>query len=265
MTHSPDDNSRLRDILRLSSIDISDANILEYNHKMYIPSIDINTFKEEADIKSEDIIIDYIKESYGLNSLEVLNESVNDNDAKIVFEFTSLLEINANEIVSVADNGVGMRMLMDRLISMITKKKYDQVSSIDREIRRCDKLLKDIEKEKALSRKKQASYKFSAVFLKNIAIDLITSFGLAKIFSNISIFKAGSKLSKFGNLGAIQAISKVKTPLKIASSIFPAVENSRNLVYSFSDYDKLLDYYAQKIAFVKSNLEDEKKMLEMSM
>ena len=62
MTHSPDDNSRLRDILRLSSIDISDANILEYNHKMYIPSIDINTFKEEADIKSEDIIIDYIKE-----------------------------------------------------------------------------------------------------------------------------------------------------------------------------------------------------------
>ena len=62
MIASPDDTSRLRDILRLSSIDISDANILECNHKMYIPSINIDAFKEEADIKSEDIIIDYIKE-----------------------------------------------------------------------------------------------------------------------------------------------------------------------------------------------------------
>ena len=259
MMTSPDDTSRLRDILRLSSIDISDANILECNHKMYIPSINIDAFKEESDIKSDDIIIDYIKESYGLNSLEVLNESVDDNDAKVIFEFTNLLEINAGEIVSTADNGVGMRMLIDRLISAITKKEYNQASAIDKEIKRCDKLLKDIEEEKALSKKKQSSYKFSAVFLKNIAVDLITSFGLPKILSKVSIIKTGSK---FGKLGKINAISKIKTPLKIASSIFPAIENSRNLYYSFSDYDKLLDYYAQKISSLKSNLEDEKKVLE---
>ena len=259
MMTSPDDTSRLRDILRLSSIDISDANILECNHKMYIPSINIDAFKEESDIKSDDIIIDYIKESYGLNSLEVLNESVDDNDAKVIFEFTNLLEINAGEIVSTADNGVGMRMLIDRLVSIITKKEYNQVSAIDKEIKRCDKLLKDIEEEKALSKKKQSSYKFSAVFLKNIAVDLIASFGLPKILSKVSIIKTGSK---FGKLGAIKTISKVKTPLKIASSIFPTIENSRNLYYSFSDYDKLLDYYTQRISLLKSNLEDEKKMLE---
>lgn len=261
MMTSPDDTSRLRDILRLSSIDISDANILECNHKMYIPSINIDAFKEEADIKSDDIIIDYIKESYGLRSLEVLNESVDDNDTKVIFEFTNLLEINAGEIVSTADNGVGMRMLIDRLVSTITKKEYNQVSAIDREIKRCDKLLKDIEEEKALSIKKQSSYKFSAVFLKNIVVDIITSFGLPKILSKVSIFNTGSK---FGKLGAIKTISKVKTPLKIASSIFPSIENSRNLYYSFSDYNRLLDYYAQKITLLKSNLENEKKMLVMS-
>lgn len=252
----------LGNMIRISNSNLNEFDIVCVDGKSYITESSFINFLDENNITDSKMAFDSIKESNNIKDLNILNDSVclNDEDLRIVYEALLLLEnIDPREVVKAAKGRGLLSKYISQFTAFVTNKQYSEASELKKYIDRCDKVLKDIEdeKKKCKEKSKTNSYKFSIMFLFNIAVTLFMTFVAPMIISKVNVqwpkaiekmfFKTSAKMAVKKTINVFgKSISK-SAILKTLSAAIELPDDLRGLYLSFMDYDKLLTEYETQI------------------
>lgn len=275
MNHSP---NSLRDMIRINNSDLSSFNIITVSGKNYITESSVCNFAKENDIEDKSIILNAIAEFNNIKSLNMITSTSSDYELNQICEIVSLFEsIDPREVSRVASGKNLFKMYINQLVAFVTNRDYDKASDLNRYIKHCDKVLADIEEEKKKCREKGVkddSYKFSIMYIFNIAFTLFEIFVAPKIISNINIqwpsaikklfvknsvkFAAGKSISILGK--SVKKSSMIKG-ITLAVAV---PDDLKGLYLSFSDYERLLTEYEIQIKRCRNSLNSQLKNIENS-
>lgn len=275
MNHSP---NILGDIIRINNSDLSSFNIVTINGRNYITESSLYNFAEENRIEDVSMLLKSIAEFNNIKDLNTMTNTSNNHELNQICEIISLFEsIDPREVVKVANGKNLFKMYINQLVAFVTNREYNKANDIKKYIKHCDKVLADIEEEKKKCREKEAknsSYKFSMMYIFNIAFTLFEIFIAPKIISNMNIqwpsaikklfiknstkVVAGKTVSVFGKHIKKSSIIKGMT---VAVTV---PDDLSGLYLSFTDYEKLLTEYEIQIKKCRNDLNSQLKNIEKS-
>ena len=252
----------LGNMIRISNSNLNEFDIVCVDGKNYITESSFINFLDENNITDSKMAFDSIKESNNIKDLNILNDSVclNNEDLRAVYEVLLLLEdINPREVVKIAKGRGLLSKYISQFTAFVTNKQYSEASELKKYIDRCDKVLKDIEdeKKKCKEKSKNDSYKFSIMFLFNIAVTLFMTFVAPMIISKVNVqwpkaiekmfFKTSAKMAVKKTINVFGKPISKSAILKTLSAAIELPDDLRGLYLSFMDYDKLLTEYETQI------------------
>lgn len=275
MSRSP---NSLGDMIRIVNSDLSSFNIVTVNGKNYITESSVYNFAKENGISNINYLINSISEYNGINELHTMNGISCDYELNRINDIMSLFEsINPIEVSRAAKGRYLLMVYINQLVAFITNREYDNTNNLKKYIHRCDKVLSDIEEEKKKCREKGAkddSYKFSIMYIFNIAFTLFEIFVAPKIIINRNIqwpaavqklFVKNSAKFAAGKTIAFAGKSIKRTHVIKGMALAVSVpDDIRGLYLSFADYEKLLTEYEIQIKKCRNNLDDQLKNIKNS-
>lgn len=256
----------LKDILRSSIYDPSSIPVIECDGNNYVQEFSLEQFMMDNNILSEDVVIQDIRESNNIKDIEIVDES--DEFINSIFEMCTILEaLDAKEIIDVSKGSIDHEMAIDQICAFIMRRKYDNKAELDAAIKKCDRLIEDINEELKVAddKAKNSQYKFMVRFLYNIIKQLFTGFVLPLFVVNK--VKIPAKLSKIAD-NLSKKISKIiiKKDLDRATKImqigtitFDILSDAKDAYKVATNYKKFLRDYKTSIEEVKAKLEIQKK------
>lgn len=256
----------LKDILRSSIYDPSSIPVIECNGKNYVQEFSLEQFMMDNNILSEDVVIQDIRESNNIKDIEIVDES--DEFINSIFEMCTILEaLDAKEIIDVSKGSIDHEMAIDQICAFIMRRKYDNKAELDAAIKKCDRLIEDINEELKVAddKAKNSQYKFMVRFLYNIIKQLFIGFVLPLFVVNK--VKIPAKLSKIAD-NLSKKISKIiiKKDLDRATKImqigtitFDILSDAKDAYKVATNYKKFLRDYKASIEEVKAKLEIQRK------
>ena len=286
MNHSP---NSLRDLIRTENSDLAKIGVVEVDGNHYVTESSIINFMNEYDLDSRSQLIESLIDFNHIRDLSVLDENTTDEDLVYVRDVMMLCEeINPFAVADAAQGRTLLRVALTQMVSIFTRGKYTQLNDVERYIKKCDKMLEDIQEEKKNIREKKSikgQVKFSCMFLFNLGKTYFINFVIPSIVAKqVSGFvdkhvvwpEAIKKLYIDNGKKAATGIMvrKVASTRKIsAGTIANAALNGvvaaltippdiKGLYLSISDYDRLLSDYEREIKTTKNYLIREKRTLE---
>lgn len=277
MNQSP---KSLRNLIKIGNSDLGEIGVVEVDGNHYVTESSIVNFMNENEIDSQEQLIESLIDFNHIDNLSVLDENTTDETLELARDVMMLYEdLNPFSISSAARGRSLLRVCMTQMSDIICKGGYAQISDIDRHINKCDRMLEDIQEEKAKVKEKghsvEGQAKFSCMFLFNLSKTVFLSFvvplaALKKITLPAAITKlfarnGGKAASGFLSKKVIGDIS-MKTMAAAASMGFDAVisvpPDIKGLYLSIAEYEKLLNDYEREIRRTKSSLVRQKDALE---
>lgn len=277
MNQSP---KSLRNLIKIGNSDLGEIGVVEVDGNHYVTESSIVNFMNENEIDSQEQLIESLIDFNHIDSLSVLDENTTDETLELARDVMMLYEdLNPLSISSAARGRSLLRVCMTQMSDIICKGGYAQISDIDRHIDKCDRMLEDIQEEKAKVKEKghsvEGQAKFSCMFLFNLSKTVFFSFvvplaALKKITLPAAITKlfasnGGKAASRFLSKKVIGDIN-MKTMAAAASMSFDAVvsvpPDIKGLYLSIAEYEKLLNDYEREIRRTKSSLVRQKDALE---
>ena len=258
----------LKDILRSSIYDPSSIPVIECDGKNYVQEFSLEQFMMDNNILSEDVVIQDIRESNNIKDIEIVDES--DEFINSIFEMCTILEaLDAKEVIDVSKGSIDHEMAVDRICAFIMRRKYDSKAELDAAIKKCDRLIEDINEELKVAddKAKNSQYKFMVRFLYNIIKQLFTGFVLPLFV--VKKVKFPGKLDKIAN-DISKKINKIiiKKDLDRATKImyvgslaFDIFGDAKDAYKVATNYKKFLLDYKTSIEEVKAKLEIQRKNL----
>ena len=276
MNQSP---NSLRDMIRTENSDLGKIGVVEVNGKHYVTESSLVNFMNDNDIDSKSQLIESLIDFNDIRELSVLDENTTDETLVFARDMMMLCEdINPFSVAQAAQGRSLLRMGMTQMANLVTKGGYTQVNDIDKYIKKCDEMLKDIAEEKQNAKEKsntlKGQAKFSCMFAFNIAKTVFFSLvvplavvkkitwpvAVSKLFVKNSGKAVGGFLSKkiIGGVTMKTAASAGLVGLDAAISLPPDL---KGLYLSVADYERLLNDYERDIHRTKNSLIQQKKTL----
>lgn len=142
--------------------------------------------------------------------------------------------------------------------SFILNQPYDEVNDLERYIRRCDKVLEDIEAEKRIaSGERNSQYKFALYYIWNISKTIFTSIILPLMVTNPNTRIPTAVIKLFLN-NSPETWSNLKRAGVVTINGILGVttmpSDFKGLYLTFADYNRLLDCYEREIKETKAGL-----------
>ena len=277
MNQSP---NSLRDMIRTENSDLGKIGVVEVDGNHYVTESSIVNFMNENDIDSKEQLIESLIDFNHINSLSILDENTIDETLELTRDVMMIYEdINPFSVADAARGRSLLRVCITQMVDIICKGGYTQISDIDKYIRKCDRMLEDIQDEKAKIKEKghslEGQAKFSCMFLFNLSKTIFFSFVVPlAVMKNVTLPTAITKLfAKNGNKAAAGFISKKalgnvskKTIATAAAIGFDAAvsipPDIKGLYLSIADYEKLLNDYEREIRRTRSSLIRQRDTLE---
>lgn len=277
MNQSP---KSLRNLIRIENSDLGEIGVVEVDGNHYVTESSIVNFMNENDIDSKEQLIESLIDFNHINSLSILDENTIDETLELTRDVMMIYEdINPFSVADAARGRSLLRVCITQMVDIICKGGYTQISDIDKYIRKCDRMLEDIQDEKAKIKEKghslEGQAKFSCMFLFNLSKTIFFSFVVPlAVMKNVTLPTAITKLfAKNGNKAAAGFISKKalgnvskKTIATAAAIGFDAAvsipPDIKGLYLSIADYEKLLNDYEREIRRTRSSLIRQRDTLE---
>lgn len=277
MNQSP---KSLRNLIRIENSDLGEIGVAEVDGNHYVTESSIVNFMNENDIDSKEQLIESLIDFNHINSLSILDENTIDETLELTRDVMMIYEdINPFSVADAARGRSLLRVCITQMVDIICKGGYTQISDIDKYIRKCDRMLEDIQEEKAKIKEKghslEGQAKFSCMFLFNLSKTIFFSFVVPlAVMKNVTLPTAITKLfAKNGNKAAAGFISKKalgnvskKTIATAAAIGFDAAvsipPDIKGLYLSIADYEKLLNDYEREIRRTRSSLIRQRDTLE---
>lgn len=277
MNQSP---KSLRNLIRIENSDLGEIGVAEVDGNHYVTESSIVNFMNENDIDSKEQLIESLIDFNHINSLSILDENTIDETLELTRDVMMIYEdINPFSVADAARGRSLLRVCITQMVDIICKGGYTQISDIDKYIRKCDRMLEDIQDEKAKIKEKghslEGQAKFSCMFLFNLIKTIFFSFVVPlAVMKNVTLPTAITKLFvKNGNKAAAGFISKkalgnvsTKTIATAAAIGFDAAvsipPDIKGLYLSIADYEKLLNDYEREIRRTRSSLIRQRDTLE---
>ena len=277
MNQSP---KSLRNLIRIENSDLGEIGVAEVDGNHYVTESSIVNFMNENDIDSKEQLIESLIDFNHINSLSILDENTIDETLELTRDVMMIYEdINPFSVADAARGRSLLRVCITQMVDIICKGGYTQISDIDKYIRKCDRMLEDIQDEKAKIKEKghslEGQAKFSCMFLFNLIKTIFFSFVVPlAVMKNVTLPTAITKLfAKNGNKAAAGFISKKalgnvskKTIATAAAIGFDAAvsipPDIKGLYLSIADYEKLLNDYEREIRRTRSSLIRQRDTLE---
>lgn len=277
MNQSP---KSLRNLIRIENSDLGEIGVAEVDGNHYVTESSIVNFMNENDIDSKEQLIESLIDFNHINSLSILDENTIDETLELTRDVMMIYEdINPFSVADAARGRSLLRVCITQMVDIICKGGYTQISDIDKYIRKCDRMLEDIQDEKAKIKEKghslEGQAKFSCMFLFNLSKTIFFSFVVPlAVMKNVTLPTAITKLfAKNGNKAAAGFISKKalgnvskKTIATAAAIGFDAAvsipPDIKGLYLSIADYEKLLNDYEREIRRTRSSLIRQRDTLE---
>ena len=277
MNQSP---KSLRNLIRIENSDLGEIGVAEVDGNHYVTESSIVNFMNENDIDSKEQLIESLIDFNHINSLSILDENTIDETLELTRDVMMIYEdINPFSVADAARGRSLLRVCITQMVDIICKGGYTQISDIDKYIRKCDRMLEDIQDEKAKIKEKghslEGQAKFSCMFLFNLIKTIFFSFVVPlAVMKNVTLPTAITKLFvKNGNKAAAGFISKKalgnvskKTIATAAAIGFDAAvsipPDIKGLYLSIADYEKLLNDYEREIRRTRSSLIRQRDTLE---
>ena len=277
MNQSP---KSLRNLIRIENSDLGEIGVAEVDGNHYVTESSIVNFMNENDIDSKEQLIESLIDFNHINSLSILDENTIDETLELTRDVMMIYEdINPFSVADAARGRSLLRVCITQMVDIICKGGYTQISDIDKYIRKCDRMLEDIQDEKAKIKEKghslEGQAKFSCMFLFNLSKTIFFSFVVPlAVMKNVTLPTAITKLfAKNGNKAAAGFISKkalgnvnTKTIATAAAIGFDAAvsipPDIKGLYLSIADYGKLLNDYEREIRRTRSSLIRQRDTLE---
>lgn len=277
MNQSP---KSLRNLIRIENSDLGEIGVAEVDGNHYVTESSIVNFMNENDIDSKEQLIESLIDFNHINSLSILDENTIDETLELTRDVMMIYEdINPFSVADAARGRSLLRVCITQMVDIICKGGYTQISDIDKYIRKCDRMLEDIQEEKAKIKEKghslEGQAKFSCMFLFNLSKTIFFSFVVPlAVMKNVTLPTAITKLfAKNGNKAAAGFISKkalgnvsTKTIATAAAIGFDAAvsipPDIKGLYLSIADYEKLLNDYEREIRRTRSSLIRQRDTLE---
>lgn len=277
MNQSP---KSLRNLIRIENSDLGEIGVAEVDGNHYVTESSIVNFMNENDIDSKEQLIESLIDFNHINSLSILDENTIDETLELTRDVMMIYEdINPFSVADAARGRSLLRVCITQMVDIICKGGYTQISDIDKYIRKCDRMLEDIQEEKAKIKEKghslEGQAKFSCMFLFNLSKTIFLSFVVPlAVMKNVTLPTAITKLfAKNGNKAAAGFISKkelgnvnTKTIATAAAIGFDAAvsipPDIKGLYLSIADYEKLLNDYEREIRRTRSSLIRQRDTLE---
>lgn len=277
MNQSP---KSLRNLIRIENSDLGEIGVAEVDGNHYVTESSIVNFMNENDIDSKEQLIESLIDFNHINSLSILDENTIDETLELTRDVMMIYEdINPFSVADAARGRSLLRVCITQMVDIICKGGYTQISDIDKYIRKCDRMLEDIQEEKAKIKEKghslEGQAKFSCMFLFNLSKTIFLSFVVPlAVMKNATLPAAITKLfAKNGNKAAAGFISKKalgnvskKTIATAAAIGFDAAvsipPDIKGLYLSIADYEKLLNDYEREIRRTRSSLIRQRDTLE---
>lgn len=277
MNQSP---KSLRNLIRIENSDLGEIGVAEVDGNHYVTESSIVNFMNENDIDSKEQLIESLIDFNHINSLSILDENTIDETLELTRDVMMIYEdINPFSVADAARGRSLLRVCITQMVDIICKGGYTQISDIDKYIRKCDRMLEDIQDEKAKIKEKghslEGQAKFSCMFLFNLSKTIFFSFVVPlAVMKNVTLPTAITKLfAKNGNKAAAGFISKKalgnvskKTVATAAAIGFDAAvsipPDIKGLYLSIADYEKLLNDYEREIRRTRSSLIRQRDTLE---
>lgn len=277
MNQSP---KSLRNLIRIENSDLGEIGVAEVDGNHYVTESSIVNFMNENDIDSKEQLIESLIDFNHINSLSILDENTIDETLELTRDVMMIYEdINPFSVADAARGRSLLRVCITQMVDIICKGGYTQISDIDKYIRKCDRMLEDIQDEKAKIKEKghslEGQAKFSCMFLFNLSKTIFFSFVVPlAVMKNVTLPTAITKLfAKNGNKAAAGFISKkavgnvsTKTIATAAAIGFDAAvsipPDIKGLYLSIADYEKLLNDYEREIRRTRSSLIRQRDTLE---
>ena len=277
MNQSP---KSLRNLIRIENSDLGEIGVAEVDGNHYVTESSIVNFMNENDIDSKEQLIESLIDFNHINSLSILDENTIDETLELTRDVMMIYEdINPFSVADAARGRSLLRVCITQMVDIICKGGYTQISDIDKYIRKCDRMLEDIQDEKAKIKEKghslEGQAKFSCMFLFNLSKTIFFSFVVPlAVMKNVTLPAAITKLfAKNGNKAAAGFISKKalgnvskKTIATAAAIGFDAAvsipPDIKGLYLSIADYEKLLNDYEREIRRTRSSLIRQRDTLE---
>ena len=277
MNQSP---KSLRNLIRIENSDLGEIGVAEVDGNHYVTESSIVNFMNENDIDSKEQLIESLIDFNHINSLSILDENTIDETLELTRDVMMIYEdINPFSVADAARGRSLLRVCITQMVDIICKGGYTQISDIDKYIRKCDRMLEDIQDEKAKIKEKghslEGQAKFSCMFLFNLSKTIFFSFVVPlAVMKKVTLPTAITKLFvKNGNKAAAGFISKkalgnvsTKTITTAAAIGFDAAvsipPDIKGLYLSIADYEKLLNDYEREIRRTRSSLIRQRDTLE---
>ena len=277
MNQSP---KSLRNLIRIENSDLGEIGVAEVDGNHYVTESSIVNFMNENDIDSKEQLIESLIDFNHINSLSILDENTIDETLELTRDVMMIYEdINPFSVADAARGRSLLRVCITQMVDIICKGGYTQISDIDKYIRKCDRMLEDIQDEKAKIKEKghslEGQAKFSCMFLFNLSKTIFFSFVVPlAVMKNVTLPTAITKLfAKNGNKAAAGFISKKalgnvskKTIATAAAIGFDAAvsipPDIKGLYLSIADYEKLLNDDEREIRRTRSSLIRQRDTLE---
>lgn len=277
MNHSP---NSLRDLIRTENSDLAKIGVVEINGNHYVTESSIINFMNENDLDSRSQLIESLIDFNHISSLSTLDENTTDEDLVFARDVMMLYEeINPFDVADAAYGRDLLRIGLTQMASIVTRGGYTHVNDIDRCIKKCDKMLEDIQEEKKNVRNKRSikgQVKFSCMFLFNLGKTFFLTFVVPlAICKHITWPQSVNKLfvSNGGRVAATGIMSKKivgrVTVGTVANAALLGVDAAitmppdiKGLYLSIADYEKLLNDYERQIKITKISLIKQKETLE---
>ena len=277
MNQSP---KSLRNLIRIENSDLGEIGVAEVDGNHYVTESSIVNFMNENDIDSKEQLIESLIDFNHINSLSILDENTIDETLELTRDVMMIYEdINPFSVADAARGRSLLRVCITQMVDIICKGGYTQISDIDKYIRKCDRMLEDIQDEKAKIKEKghslEGQAKFSCMFLFNLSKTIFFSFVVPlAVMKNVTLPTAITKLfAKNGNKAAAGFISKkalgnvskktITTAAAIGSDAAVSIPpDIKGLYLSIADYEKLLNDYEREIRRTRSSLIRQRDTLE---
>lgn len=277
MNQSP---KSLRNLIKIGNSDLGEIGVVEVDGNHYVTESSIVNFMNENEIDSEEQLIESLIDFNHIDSLSVLDENTTDETLELARDVMMLYEdLNPFSIASASRGRSLLRVCMAQMSDIICKGGYTQISDIDRYIDKCDRMLEDIQEEKAKTKEKghslEGQAKFSCMFLFNLSKTVFLSFvvplavlkkitlpaAITKLFASNGGKAAAGFLSKkvVGGISRKTMITAATMGFDAAVSVPPDI---KGLYLSIADYEKLLNDYEREIRKTKSSLIRQRETLE---
>lgn len=277
MNQSP---KSLRNLIKIGNSDLGEIGVVEVDGNHYVTESSIVNFMNENEIDSEEQLIESLIDFNNIDSLSVLDENTTDETLELARDVMMLYEdLNPFSVASASRGRSLLRVCMTQMSDIVCKGGYTQISDIDRYIDKCDRMLEDIQEEKAKTKEKghslEGQAKFSCMFLFNLSKTVFLSFvvplavlkkitlpaAITKLFASNGEKAAAGFLSKkvVGGISRKTMITAATMGFDAAVSIPPDI---KGLYLSIADYEKLLNDYEREIRKTKSSLIRQRETLE---